>query len=158
MVVLAGITRCDHSIIACLPHIYIWVLFFAHILFVVNCTFNATPTKRLQQEQFLLYAIIVQSAFFTLLDGEKHVKTIKLLGTRQFFTRNCWKQETVCSIKISILNSNLVFQYAFSLILLGGNKTCKNGPKKFGPKVVVLYKVLGTKGVELLTNWHANYH
>jgi len=27
---------------------YIWVLFFAHILFVVNGTFNATPTERLQ--------------------------------------------------------------------------------------------------------------
>jgi len=27
---------------------YIWVLFFAYIPFVVNCTFNATPTQRLQ--------------------------------------------------------------------------------------------------------------
>jgi len=27
---------------------YIWVLFFAHIPFVVNRTFNATPTERLQ--------------------------------------------------------------------------------------------------------------
>ena len=29
---------------------YIWVIFFAHILFVVNRTFNATPTERLQHE------------------------------------------------------------------------------------------------------------
>jgi len=29
---------------------YIWVLFFAHIPFVVNRTFNATPTERLQQQ------------------------------------------------------------------------------------------------------------
>jgi len=28
---------------------YIWVLFFAHIPFVVNRTFNITPTERLQQ-------------------------------------------------------------------------------------------------------------
>jgi len=28
---------------------YIWVLLFAHILFMVNCTFNATSTERLQQ-------------------------------------------------------------------------------------------------------------
>jgi len=28
---------------------YIWVLFFAHIPFVVNRTFNATLTERLQQ-------------------------------------------------------------------------------------------------------------
>jgi len=28
---------------------YIWVLFFADIPFVVNRTFNATPTERLQQ-------------------------------------------------------------------------------------------------------------
>jgi len=28
---------------------YLWVLFFAYIPFVVNHTFNATPTERLQQ-------------------------------------------------------------------------------------------------------------
>jgi len=28
---------------------YIWVLFFTHIPFVVNCTFNTMPTERLQQ-------------------------------------------------------------------------------------------------------------
>jgi len=27
---------------------YVWVLFFAHIPFAVNRTFNATPTERLQ--------------------------------------------------------------------------------------------------------------
>jgi len=31
---------------------YIWVLFFEHIPFVVNRTFNATPTERLQQHLF----------------------------------------------------------------------------------------------------------
>jgi len=36
----------DYSIIACSRHIYV-VLFFAHIPFVVNRTFNATPTQRL---------------------------------------------------------------------------------------------------------------
>jgi len=30
---------------------YIWVLFFAHMPFVVKHTFNATPTERLQQLQ-----------------------------------------------------------------------------------------------------------
>ena len=45
------ITRHDHSITACSCHIYIWVLFFAHIPFVVNRTFTATPTERLQQHQ-----------------------------------------------------------------------------------------------------------
>jgi len=40
----------DHSIIACLCHIYMarWMLFFAHIPFVVNRTFSATPTGMLQ--------------------------------------------------------------------------------------------------------------
>jgi len=42
------ITRRDHSIIACSCNIYM-VLFFAHIPFVVNRTFNATPPERLQQ-------------------------------------------------------------------------------------------------------------
>jgi len=43
------ITCHDPSIIACLRHIYM-VLFFAHIPFVVNRTFNATPAERLQYE------------------------------------------------------------------------------------------------------------
>jgi len=34
------IKRCDHSI---------WVPFFAHIPFVVNCSFKTAPTKKLQQ-------------------------------------------------------------------------------------------------------------
>jgi len=41
------IMRRNHSIIACSRHIYL-VLFFAHIPFVLNHTFNATPTERLQ--------------------------------------------------------------------------------------------------------------
>jgi len=44
----AEIMRRNHSIIACSRHVYV-VLFFAHIPFVVNHTFNATPTERLQQ-------------------------------------------------------------------------------------------------------------
>jgi len=47
--------RCDHSVIACLRHIYIWVSFFAHIPFVVNHTFNAAPTERLQQQYLRLF-------------------------------------------------------------------------------------------------------
>jgi len=41
-------TRRDHSIIACSRHVYI-LLLFAHIPFVGNHTFNATPPERLQQ-------------------------------------------------------------------------------------------------------------
>jgi len=33
------------------PYLYVWVVFFALIPFVVNRTFNATPTERLQQFQ-----------------------------------------------------------------------------------------------------------
>jgi len=47
------ITWRDHSIIACSRHIKIWVLLFMHILFVVNHTFNARTTERLQQHPFL---------------------------------------------------------------------------------------------------------
>ena len=39
-----------HSIIACSHHIYM-VLFFVHIPFVVDHTFSAIPTERLQQYQ-----------------------------------------------------------------------------------------------------------
>jgi len=34
----------------CLFTPHIWMLLFAYIPFVVNCTFNATPTERLQQD------------------------------------------------------------------------------------------------------------
>jgi len=49
---LSEVTRLDHSIritlllLVCAT--YIWVLFFTHILFVVNHTMNATPTEKLQ--------------------------------------------------------------------------------------------------------------
>ena len=43
-----GFTCNDHSIIACSRHAYI-LSFFAHIPFMVNHTFNATPPERLQQ-------------------------------------------------------------------------------------------------------------
>jgi len=39
------------------PHIYMW-LFFTHIPFVVNRTFNATPTERLQQHHLFLQRIM----------------------------------------------------------------------------------------------------
>jgi len=41
-------TRHDHSMIACSRHIYV-VLFFAHIPFVVNREFSATPAAWLQR-------------------------------------------------------------------------------------------------------------
>jgi len=40
--------RRNHSVIACSRRIYV-VLLYAHIPFVVNHTFNVTPTERLQQ-------------------------------------------------------------------------------------------------------------
>jgi len=49
---LLEVTRLDHSIGITLLLLvwatYIWVLFFTHIPFVVNCTMNATPTERLE--------------------------------------------------------------------------------------------------------------
>jgi len=45
------ITCHDHSGIACSRHIYyIWVSSFVHIPFVVNRTFNATPTEKMQHD------------------------------------------------------------------------------------------------------------
>ena len=54
-----GITRWDHSIIACSRHTHIF-LFFAHIPFVVNHTINATPPERLQH-----YETIATSFYIT---------------------------------------------------------------------------------------------
>jgi len=54
----AELTHYDHSFIACSRHINV-VLFFAHILFVVNHTFNRTPKERLQQySSFFLYFLL----------------------------------------------------------------------------------------------------
>ena len=49
-------------------HIYIWVFFFAHIPFVVNRTFNAMPTERLQQ---CLHNILHKSYMTALLFFQK---------------------------------------------------------------------------------------
>jgi len=53
---LLEVTHQDHSIgitlLVLLRATYIWVLLFAHIPFVANRAFNATPTKRLQQSYF----------------------------------------------------------------------------------------------------------
>ena len=44
------ITCRDHFIVTCSHHIYcIWLLFFAHIPFMVKCAFSATQADRLQQ-------------------------------------------------------------------------------------------------------------
>ena len=43
---------------------YIWVLFFAHIPFVVNRTFNATPVERLQQHPLLFTTNNTDCTFF----------------------------------------------------------------------------------------------
>jgi len=59
------ITRRDHSIIACSRHMYM-VLFFAHIPFVVNRTFSATPAKRLQQHPLVFTTKRTVRTFFFL--------------------------------------------------------------------------------------------
>jgi len=41
---------------------YIWVLFFMHIPFVVNRTFNTTLTERLQQYIYPLLVHVVTSS------------------------------------------------------------------------------------------------
>jgi len=45
-------------------YIYIWVLFFTHTPFMVNCIFNAMPTKRLQQHPFLFIMNHTDCTFF----------------------------------------------------------------------------------------------
>jgi len=64
MLVSAEITHHNHSIITCLCHLYIWVLFFAHILFVVNRTFSAMPAEWLQQDQSyaIYYTVLFMQA------------------------------------------------------------------------------------------------
>jgi len=61
------ITWRDHSIIVCSP-IHIWVLFFAHISFVVNRTFTTTSTESLQQyhKTIVLYTFFLIEIFSAL--------------------------------------------------------------------------------------------
>ena len=60
--VSAELPRHDNSIIACSCHVYV-LLFFAHIPFVVNHTFNATPPDRLQHHPFVVPLPIVKYRF-----------------------------------------------------------------------------------------------
>ena len=48
----------NHSVIACSRHIYV-VLFFAHIPFMVNCTFSAMPTEWLQHDNLFCCFLIL---------------------------------------------------------------------------------------------------
>jgi len=57
-------TRRDHSIIACLRHKYI-LLFFAHILFVVNHTINATPPEGLQHYALVDFHVSIDTLMQT---------------------------------------------------------------------------------------------
>ena len=52
-----------HSILACRAT-YVWVLFFANILFVVNRTFNATPTERLQHLECTRTCNFLESQYY----------------------------------------------------------------------------------------------
>jgi len=59
------ITCRNHPIIARSHHIYM-VLFFAHILFVMNRAFSATPAERLQQHPLLFATNRTDRTFFSL--------------------------------------------------------------------------------------------
>ena len=61
--VLPEITRHDDSVLL-VRATYIWVLFFEHIPFVVNRTFNVTPTERLQQHPLLFTTKRTDRTFF----------------------------------------------------------------------------------------------
>ena len=52
----------NHSIIACSHHI--WVLFFIQISFMMNHTFNVTPTERLQQHPLVFTMNCTDRMFF----------------------------------------------------------------------------------------------
>jgi len=56
-------TQWDHSIVACLHHIYM-VLFFVHIPFMVNCAFRTTPVERLQQHPLLFKRTTLIARYF----------------------------------------------------------------------------------------------
>jgi len=55
--------RRNHSIITCSRHINV-VFFLAHIPFVMNHTFNVTPTEGLQQHPFLFTTNRTNRTFF----------------------------------------------------------------------------------------------
>jgi len=65
---LLEVTHQDHSIgitlLLLVRATHIWALFFAHIPFVVNRTFNATPMERLQQHPLLFTTNRTYHTFF----------------------------------------------------------------------------------------------
>ena len=69
---------------------HIWVLFFAHIPFVVNRTFNATLTERLQQQRLALnvtrIAISRTSAhYFPLANSDKNLRQFRSVTTCRYY-------------------------------------------------------------------------
>jgi len=78
------ITRHDHSVVTCSRQVYM-VLFFAHIPFVVNRAFSATPTARLQQ-----YHELMKRTLDSILTSSSNVVTITLTCESQFHDSVAW--------------------------------------------------------------------
>jgi len=101
----------NHSIIACSCHIYIWVLFLAHIPFVLNHTFSATPMERLQQyingvEKNLFYPFCWKKIFWG-----KYV-CWKICFCTWFQLRVLWSQwSCIFWIAKAKINNYLVLSY-----------------------------------------------
>jgi len=86
---------------------YIWVVFFAHIPFVVNRTFNATPTERLQQHSYgvtrLLNCVLSRSVLMRAGDDVRVkialVKTSSNFQTLLFayVLRRLFKESEICA-------------------------------------------------------------
>jgi len=78
---------------------YVWVLFFAHIPFVVNRTFNATPIERLQHYQML----------------QIHLTKVKTLG--RLFLHNKTQ-----SVKVKNTHASAMFWLEAKLVVCCGQK------------------------------------
>ena len=90
------------SLYYCLFAPHIWVLFFAHIPFVVNCTFNTTPMERLRQHPLLFTTNFTNRTFFLWglhLPRRSHPGHSTTLLRSEIPSRKCTKLHTVAASK-----------------------------------------------------------
>jgi len=84
----------QRSLCYCLFAPQIWVLFFAHIPFVVNLTFNLTPTEKLQQYLGLRIVVAVGGSFESIVLNFDLLRRILYKWIKEMFSKTkilLWK-------------------------------------------------------------------
>ena len=96
---------------------YIWVLFFTHVPFMVNRTFNAMPTERLQHHKSQLLQSLFQNFFNSEHSWQHELWFLNILDVQKFLVLHKFKFLGIGTIKcIQTDKSHVSTTLIFSLL------------------------------------------